>query len=387
MATAKRRTYAEPSRTEALVILAVTFLVQIVEAWRSFGWLNRATGNFDNLDNSNYIAISDFIRHWTPSTSFEYQHFWGYPYLIVAVSSIFHITSLQALVVISLTCSVITCLLLHRLYGGLVAVAFGLVSSAWILLSVFGGVEPLFMALLFASFLAARRERWLLAIFLGCVATTVRPIGVLAPLALFASLIWQRQWKVVAQGSAVALAMAAVYLIPIRLLTGDAFFQIKLYSVDWREHTFPFVHRGILTFPMLRLVQGFYYFHERWRSVPAAALRLAWILATAAGAILLWTPRCSRELPLPERIFGCAYIAFFVCYNFQEIAIYIPRFILPSLPLMLFIVRKWIPQNRRILWPLAAIAIVFNTVVLFGFKTVFGFKLWWIRLTPKYWEQ
>jgi hypothetical protein len=386
MAPAKPGTYAEPSRTEALVILAVTFLVQIVEAWRSFGWLPRATGYFDNLDNSNYIAIADFIRHWTPSTSFDYQHFWGYPYVIIGVSSLLHISSLQALVVISLTSSFITILLVHRLYGGLVAVALGMVSSAWILLSVFGGVEPLFMALLFASFLAARRERWLLAIFLGCVATTVRPVGVLAPLAVFASLLWQRQWKVVAQGSAIALAMAAAYLIPVRLLTGDAFFQIKLYSGDWQEHSFPFAHRGILTFPMLRLAQGYFYFHDAWRSVPAAALRLGWILVTAAGAIRLWTPRFARELPLPERIFGCAYITFFVCYNFEYVAMYIPRFILPVLPLILFTVRKWIPQNRRILWPLAALAIAFNTIALFGFKTVFGFKLWWIRLTPKLWE-
>lgn len=59
---------------------------------------------------------------------------------------------------IFLLSSILTCLLLHRLYGGLVAVAFGTVSSTWILLSVFGGCEPLFMVLLFASFLAARRE-------------------------------------------------------------------------------------------------------------------------------------------------------------------------------------------------------------------------------------
>lgn len=360
--------------------------MQIAQAWRTIGWLNRATGNFDNLDNSNYIAVADFIRQWNPASSIDLQHFWGYPYFIIAVSSILHITSLQALVVISLTSSVATCVLVHRLYGGLVAVAFVVVSSAWILLSVFGGVEPLFMMFLFASFLAARRNRWLLAIFLGCVATTVRPIGVLAPLAVLASLLWQRQWKVAARGSAVALAMAAVYLIPIRLLTGDAFFQIKLYSADWQEHAFPLAHRGILTFPMLRLVQGFFYLHERWSSVPASAFRIAWILVAVGGAILLWIPRYSRELPLPERIFGCAYTTFLVCYNFEVITIYILRFILPALPLLLFVVRKWIPQDRRILWPLAAIAIVTNTVVLWGFQTVFGFTLWGIRLTRKYWE-
>src|ERR1700693_129369 len=151
------RINTEPSRTEAVLILLVTFLVQIAEALRTTGWLARATGQFDNLDNSNYLAVADFIRRWNPTT-LEYQHFWGYPYAIIAVSRILHVSSLQALVVISLTSATTTCLLLHRLYGGLVAVSLGMVSSTWILLSVFGGCEPLFLALLFAFFLAARNE-------------------------------------------------------------------------------------------------------------------------------------------------------------------------------------------------------------------------------------
>src|SRR5712671_391454 len=137
---------AEPSRTEAVLILLLTFLVQIAEALRTVGWLSRATGNLDNLDNSNYLALADFIRNWAPTTSLAYQHFWGYPYFIIAVSSILHLPSVQAMVGISLLSSTFTCLLLHRLYGGLVAVVFGMISSTWILLSVFGGCEPLFMA-------------------------------------------------------------------------------------------------------------------------------------------------------------------------------------------------------------------------------------------------
>lgn len=377
---------SEPSGTEAVLILLLTFLVQIAESFRTVGWLPLATGNSDNLDNSNYLALADFIRNWTPTTALDYQHVWGYPYFIVAVSSIFHLPGLQAMVAISLISSTLTCLLLHRLYGGHVAVAFGMVSSTWILLSVFGGCEPLFMALLFASFLATRRERWLLATFLGCVATTVRPIGLFMPLALLASLLWRRNGKAAMRCGVVALAVGAAYLIPVYLLTGDAFVQPKLYSSDWQVHEFPLAHGGILTFPALRLLQGFYYLHDRWNSWPAAVLRMFWIMAAVGGAILLWTPRRANEFPLVERIFGCAYSAFFLCYNFDYVALYIPRFILPALPLFLFAVRKWIPLDRRILWPLAALSIVFNTVVLFGFKTVFGFKLWGIHLSPKPWE-
>jgi hypothetical protein len=360
--------------------------VEIVEALRTVGWLSRTTGNFDNLDNSHYLALSDFIRNWTPTASLGYQHFWGYPYFIIAVSSILHLSGLQTMLIISLLFSTLTCLLLHRLYGGLVAVAFGMVSPTWILLSVFGGCEPLFMALLFASFLAARRGRWLLAMFLGCVATTVRPIGILMPFALIASLLWQVNLSAAVRCCIVALATGVAYLIPVYLLTGDALVQPRLYSADWQVHSFSFAHGGILTFPAIRLLQGFYNLHDRWNSWPAAVLRLVWILETVGGAILLWTPRCARELPLVERMFGCVYTGFLVCYNFDYISLYIPRFILPVLPLVLFAARKWIPQDRRILWPLVALSIVVNTVVLFGFKAVFGFKLWGIHLTPKSWE-
>lgn len=383
---AKANLNAEPSRTEAVLILLFTLSVQIAEALRTVGWLSRATGDLDNLDNSNYLAIANFIRNLAPVNSLAYQHFWGYPYFIIAFSSILHLPSLQAMLAISLLSSTITCLLLHRLYGGLVAVAFGLVSSTWILLSAFGGCEPLFMALLFAAFLAARRERWLLAIFLGCVATTVRPIGIFMPLALIGNLLWQRNWNAAARCCLLGLGTAFAYLLPVYLLTGDALVQPRLYSADWRVHDFPLAHGGILTFPTLRLLQGFYYLHDRWNSWPAALLRLLWILAAVGGAILLWTPRRARDLHATERIFGCAYTAFLVCYNFDYISLYIPRFILPALPLMLFTVRKWIPQDRRILWPLAAVSIAFTTVVLFGFRTVFGFNLWGIHLTPKPWE-
>lgn len=37
-----------------------------MEALRTVGWLSRSTGNLDNLDNSNYLALADFIRNWPP---------------------------------------------------------------------------------------------------------------------------------------------------------------------------------------------------------------------------------------------------------------------------------------------------------------------------------
>jgi hypothetical protein len=38
-----------------------------------------------------------------------------------------------------------------------------------------------------------------LAIFLGCAAATVSPIGILMPLALIATMLWQRNWSAAAR--------------------------------------------------------------------------------------------------------------------------------------------------------------------------------------------
>jgi len=378
----------EPSIKEAILLLVFTFGVQVFEAWRTTGWRARAAGLFDNVDNSNYITIADFIRHWTPTPGFDLHHFWGYPYFIVAVSSIFHLRSVDALILISVSSSLITCLLVHRLYGGLVAVAFGMVSSTWVLLSVFGGCEPLFMALLFGAFLAVRRERFVVAALLGCLATTVRPIGLLMPAALFGYLLWLRDWRTTLKVSAVGLVSVVAYLTPVYMLTGNPLIQPTLYSVAWQTHDLPFAHRGLFTFPGLRLAEGFYYLHSTISDYPywgmwfSSALRFAWILVAIGGAILLWTPRRWRDLPPVETTFACAYSAFLLCYNFDYAALYIQRFILPVLPFILFAVRRWIPRDRRILWPVAGLCVLFNTIILFGPKAVFGLTA--PKIAPRY---
>lgn len=115
----------------------------------------------------------------------------------------------------------------------------------------------------------------------------------------------------------------------------------KTYAVQfsWQGHDFPFAHRGILTFPMLRLLQSFNYLRCK-----SSVLRLIWVLAAVGGAIVPWMPRRSREFPTPERIFGSVYTSFLLCYNLDVYS----RFILPSLPLLLFAMRKWILKVPRL---------------------------------------
>ena len=355
----------EPSKKEAVFIVLLTVAIQAFLAIRTVGWRARAAGAFDNLDNSSYLAIAHFLNLWIPRTSLEDQHFWGFPYFILAVSKIFHLRDVDAAILLSIAASIGACLLLHELYGGRVAIAFGMVSSTWILLAGFGGCEPLFICLIFASFLAARRELWFLAALLASVSVTVRPLGIFALSSLLLWALWRRHWAATAQTIVPAALVVCAYLIPVYLLTGDPFFQVRLYGGDWQLHDFPLAHRGLLTLPGLRLAQGFYYLHDYWRSSNASLRKLAWIGAAFGGAALFWNPRRWPDLPPVERMFACTYAAFLLCYNFDYVALYVERFLLPVLPCVLFLLREWIPVNRLILWPFVALSIVFNSVLLF----------------------
>lgn len=366
----------EPSRTEAVTLLAITFLVQILEAHRLTGWRLRASGALDNIDNGAYLQLADLIRRWQPVRSFEDHHFWGYPYFIAGVSTILRLSPVDSMILLSMAGAVVTCLLVHRLYGGRVAVALGMVSSSWIMLSVFGGCEPLFVALVFGSIFLAREERWTAAALLGVVASAVRPVGPILLFAVFACMLGRRQWRSAVRAAAVVAVAAALYVIPLYLLTGDALVQLKMYSTVWKKHTFPLANAGLLTFPGLRLAQSFFYLREtRWKLWTAAIQTLFWVLVALLGAVLMWMNARSKALPPVDRVFGCAYTGFVVCYNYDLIAMYIDRFLLPVLPLILYGVRQWIPVRRRILWPLYAASIVVNTSLLFHFKSAFGFAL------------
>lgn len=356
---------AEPSKREVAVIFLLTLLVQVSLALLTVGWRTRASGAVDNLDNSSYLSLSHFLNDWIPTTSLQDQHFWGFPYFILAVSKIFHLRAVDAAILISVLASIGTCLLLHELYTGRVAIAFGMVSATWILLSAFGGCEPLFLCLVFASFLAARRKRWILASLLASVAVAVRPLGILALCSLLLWTFSQRYWSAAARVAVAAGIVALAYLLPVYLLTGDPFFQVRLYSADWQLHDFPFAHHGLVTLPGLRLAQGFYYLHDYWRGWNASLRKLLWISVTFGGAVRLWTPRRWLELPAVEQIFACGYSGFLICYNFDYVALYVERFVLPVLPCILFLLRNWIPVDRRILWPLVVLLMVFNTALLF----------------------
>jgi Gpi18-like mannosyltransferase len=359
----------EPSLIEALLMLATTFVLHFwtVCRVRSF-WTIAATWP----DNPSYINIATVIRNWHFSGGDMPHHFWGFPYLIALVSKLFSIPELMAVVVISLLGSFTACLLVHRLYGGWVATTFVFINYEWIILSVEGSSEPLFMCLLFASFLAARSNRWNLAALLASFATTVRPVGVLALLAFAIVLAGRRYYRQLAVITLIGLVIGILYMVPLWIIVGRPFANFTGYSPDWGHHGWP------ITYPFGVLVPAYLtaiFSGTRWYTLVFLA---AWPVFALVSTLKIWGPgkRQNFLAPYPaEALFATIYVSFFLSYPYTGVIWYFSRFLIPVLPLLLFSLRDWIPKDRRVLWAATVLSALLSSAAMVGLRNVFGFRL------------
>ena len=238
----------EPSLVEALLVMSSALIIELLMIVRH-GVFWDATAYW--LDNRSYTNITLVLLGRKASASLTEHHFWGLPYLTAAVSTATSASIPFSLSAISIAAALCTCVLIHRMYGGWVATVFAAISVEWLRLSLLGASEPLFMCLLLASFLAARSNRWALAAFVAAVATTVRPVGIIALVAMAGVLAAQRKWKTLCVSAALAASVACLYFIPIYLLVGDPLINIERYRTDWGESGFP------LTLPFVTMIQSY----------------------------------------------------------------------------------------------------------------------------------
>jgi hypothetical protein len=260
--------------------------------------------------------------------------------------------------------------LLHRLYGGWVTAVFLLINFEWIQLSVEGGSEPLFMCLLFVSFLMARSGRWYLAALLASLSTTVRPVGVFALVCLAIVLARQKSYRQLAVFTLIGLVIGVLYVIPLWRLYGTPFANFMGYRGDWGPHGWP------LTYPFGALISSFLASLQkaRWYSLTLFA---AWPLLALVSTVAIWLPRNRHGFLAkyqPEALFASIYTFFYFSYNNGEIVWLFSRFLIPVLPLLVFSLRDWIPHDRRLLWAAAVLSALLSSAGLVHFKNVFGFS-------------
>lgn len=355
----------EPSQQEILLMFAMVCVVHVLTVCRVRNFWSVANAWYDNPA---YIEIATIIKQWHFSGAAQPWHFWGFPVAIAGISKLCAIHNVTALVLISALSSLAVCILVYRLYGGWVAAAlFSFINYRWIYSSVEGGSEPLFMCLVFAGFIAARKERWSLAGLLAALSMTVRPVGVFALIAFAGALAQRKRYKQLASVILIALALGLIYIIPLWIIFGNPLANFIGYArhLGSRPITYPF---GVL-------ISGYWNVaHLRW---PTLALSGFWLAFLVVANVAIWLPQKRAKFLHHEQepVFCLLYSLFFACYGEICLFIELPRFFMPLTPLFLFSVSDWIPRSRILLWSAALLSALLASAAMVGFGNIFGFRL------------
>ncbi len=333
----------EPSLREVILLMLMVSIVFVAVVATLDDYTTRAAQAGDNRV---YAELSALIRHWDWRQVKITPQFWGLSYAAALLSAISPVGDLTAIIVISIVSSFVTLALAFRLWGGWVAAFFAVISWDWMQRSLLGGAEPLFMACLLGAFLAVRKERWLTAALLASLATTVRPLGLFALIALAVELARRRKISTLGLAVAVGLIVGALYVLPFLHAYGNPLVNVQAYrSEAWAG-------QSPISWPLVTLVKGLV---SNAGEPLANVLKIAvWVLFTFAGILAMFRSmgfrRFAREHAM-EAVFAAIYLLFLFSYNSPRwVWAEFPRFVIPVVPFLLIALNDWLPKHRALLW-------------------------------------
>jgi hypothetical protein len=253
--------------------------------------------------------------------------------------------------------------LAHRLWGGWVAAFFTLLNFDWMQRSFLGGSEPLFVVLLFGAFLGLRKQRVLLAAFLSALATTVRPLGLVALIGIGLMLLWRREYRKFAMAATIGVAVGLAYAIPLLYALGDPLATVHSYTRTPGPPLF-----GI---PFYAIVKGTVMGPSPWTNL---VLSFGWIAFILIGVCVLLTSRhCSefrKSFPV-EALFAGGYLLLICSYNLPYWARgTFARFAIPIIPFAVVGLLPWIPKSRWLVWTLALVTPTLSACSAIGIVNV-----------------
>lgn len=347
----------EPTTKEifCLALLALSVFALVIFSFQNYF---AAVDNFG--DSSAYMTLASAIRHWD-FHGIVIKQFWGLPYAMAGVTKLTGISDRSALLLFSLVPSLVAAVLAKRLWDGWIAGYFALMNFDWMQRSCLGGSEPLFVCLLFASFVAVRQRRWLLASLLASLATVVRPLGVFALLGIGLTLLWQRDFRKFAAATAIGIVVGALYAIPLATYFGDALATVNSYhSKEWQGG-------WVFGFPFYAIIKGTLIYPAPWTNL---VLSFGWILLVLGAVIAMVKSsefRAYCRTHTVEAVFLVPYLWCLFTYNYPYWARgNFARFAIPILPFVLLALYRWLPKDRRMLWGLAAVAPVLAAASALG---------------------
>jgi hypothetical protein len=337
----------EPTAKEVflLALLAVCVFALFISSFQNY------FAKVDNFgDSSAYMSLASAIRHWD-FHGVVIKQFWGLPYAMAALSKVTGLSDRTALLFFSLVPSLLATLLARRLWNGWIAGYFALLNFDWMQRSCLGGSEPLFLCLLFASFVAVRQRLWLRASLLASLATVVRPLGLFALIGIGLTLLWQRDFRKFAAATAIGLLVGALYAIPLATYFGDALATVNSYhSKEWQGG-------WVFGFPFYAIVKGTLIYAAPLTNL---VLSFAWIFLVLGAVVAMAKSNKFRvycRTHIVEAVFLVSYLWCLFTYNYPYWARgNFARFAIPILPFVLLVLYRWLPKDRRILWGLAVVA-------------------------------
>jgi hypothetical protein len=366
--TTRRKWATEPTLKEIAILvgvcysLYVTTIVLLDNYWAQVkGW----------QDNPTYVDAATAIGHWNIAGIHTWQ-FWGLPYAMVAFAFVTRTPFLTALLALSVIASIVVLVMTQRLWGGWVAVCLAVFSRDWMERSLLGGAEPLFLALVFGSFLAVRRERWLLASLLASLSTLVRPLGIFALAGIGLVLLFRKQYKTLAAAFLIGIGIAALYIAPQRIYMGNSLANVKAYGQEdgsgGRPLTYPFA--ALIRPPTIAAsVSGPEDVIAGKTTRLSFARSILWIGITVLGiGAMLYNPdfkTYARTRPV-ESIFCVLYLCLLFTYNSPWARMAFPRYVIPVLPFVFLALKPWLPKDRRLLWGFGLIYAVFAAAETIG---------------------
>jgi hypothetical protein len=352
---------AQPTQAEVLSLAGFGALLFIAV----ISWLSKYPGLVNNFgDSPSYMSVASAIRRWD-FQGLGIKQFWGLPYTMALVSIVTRISDLASLLLICAISYFAAAELARRLWGGWVAGVFAILNFDWMQRSFLGGTEPLFVALLFGSFLAVRREHWLAAALLASCATVVRPLGLFALVGIGLVLLFRRQYSKLALAVLIGLAIGTLYAIPLARHFGDPLATVHSYQI-------PDSARGSLFgLPLIAIIRGTLLFHAPWTNL---VLTFGWIFFVLAGIFAMFASGNFRDYAKAnpvEASFAGLYLLAIFCYNYPFWARgSFPRFAIPVVPFVLLALQRWIPRKRPLLWALGTICPLLAAASAVGLKNI-----------------
>jgi len=342
---------AEPTSREVLILVGVCYFIYVglIALLDSYSLQVKTFG-----DNQPYVAIATAIRHWDLASLRTWQ-LWGLPYAMVAFTFLTHASFLTALLVISIVSSFVAVALSVRLWGGWVAGFFAVASREWMERSLLGGAEPLFLVLVFGSFVAARRQRWRIAALLASLSTLVRPMGIFVLASIGITLLVRKQFKTLAAATLIGLVIGGLYVLPFRIYQGSSLANVRAYGradgSGGRPLTYPFM--ALINRSVTGAVTG----ERDVTEGKTTALNLArtglWIGIVMLAVVAMFFNRQFREFArdnVIEILFCTLYITLLFTYNSPWARAAFPRYAIPIIPFVVLAFARWIPKDRRLLW-------------------------------------